>query len=265
LKPKLGLLIVILAFLLGQANNIWVVFNQSENPLLRTASVSLFFLLSALFIFIERKNLGDFALDRISLLVLIFFSFIRMRNDIAGEVWFLGVIALSGMLCTYVLISNWIHIPRTNLRWAVVGIIAGLVTAIFVSIVAIESGYLTAFENYRAPIPFSLVFINRIVYSLSFPALYEEILFRGFIWGYLTKIGWGDKRACWFQAIFFWTLHWGQLGFPLIFFIALPLLVFVVSILRHYSSQIFPSILAHTIINALSDSILIAMRWRYFY
>ena len=91
--------------------------------------------------------------------------------------------------------------------------------------------------------------IRRILYNLSFVSIYEELLFRGILWEYLRRSGMRENLVFWVQATIFWLLHIWRIGNPFYFFITLPIVTLMNSLLTRYSKQVVPSIFAHTITN----------------
>ena len=98
--------------------------------------------------------------------------------------------------------------------------------------------------------------IRRAIYDLSYVAPIEEILFRGLLWGYLVRVGWKEDKVFWFQAVLFWISHISRIEYPVSFFITIPISTIVFSILVRYSKQLFPSIIAHTVLNTLVPIVL---------
>jgi membrane protease YdiL (CAAX protease family) len=92
-----------------------------------------------------------------------------------------------------------------------------------------------------------------IVREFSSGALLEELLFRGFFWGYLRRQISEEGKIYWIQFILFWFVHLRRVvTAPFTFFIAIPLLAMLSSQLTLRSRQIFPAVLSHTVINILS-------------
>ena len=82
------------------------------------------------------------------------------------------------------------------------------------AILSIFEGYLEIFENYIPPTPFWLVLTNRVIYSFSIVTPYEEIIMRGFLWGYLRQAGLSENKACWIQGSLFLVSPFKPTDFP---------------------------------------------------
>ncbi|HND47765.1 MAG TPA: CPBP family intramembrane metalloprotease [Anaerolineales bacterium] len=94
-----------------------------------------------------------------------------------------------------------------------------------------------------------VIMLRQVFTELSFVPV-EELFYRGFLWGYLISIGWEERTVIWVQGGVFWITHVERLTTPISFFIFIPILTLILSKLRQRSNQVFPSIIAHVIINA---------------
>ena len=87
------------------------------------------------------------------------------------------------------------------------------------------------------------------IFGIGVAPLFEEIIFRGFLFKVLSDIG-GPATAVFVTAALFALLHipqlWGSwAGIALIFFVG-----YVLSLVRHRSNSLIPSVLMHTAYNA---------------
>ncbi len=204
LKPKLGVAFIVTTFLVLQTLKVWQYIVRTDNPYITSIMVTTEFVIIAFLIFIERKNLADFCLDRFSIVALVLVSIIRMRFQVSGENFFLGIIGIAGFISGIVLITRWPFIPKSDWRWIWIGLLVGCILAIPVGLIEIFSGYLLlSARTSLSPHPFILVLLNRTFFTLSFASVIEEIIFRGFLWGYLLKIGLTEKSTLWTQSAFF--------------------------------------------------------------
>lgn len=110
----------------------------------------------------------------------------------------------------------------------------------FVSIIGLDTiAYLTDYKKHNWPLWGAFIVI------CLFPGVFEEIAFRGYIFGKLEKIG-SQKEALIIQAAMFSILHLS----PAVFFSHF-LLGLVLGILRVRSKSLYPSILLHIAWNTI--------------
>jgi len=103
--------------------------------------------------------------------------------------------------------SRWTQLPKPNhflLKWILLGIVLG-----------IGFGALGGFAI-LAQIPISLIgasvaraltpsrALSLILFQAASAGISEELLFRGFLWGYLRKLGWLENRILFFPSSFVW-------------------------------------------------------------
>jgi membrane protease YdiL (CAAX protease family) len=201
-------------------------------------------------IWIENKNLEEFHIDRLSLVILIIFAFIRINYNVPYEIYFKVAIFILGSVLAILFIVNFRRIPQTKPRWILIGVLSCLLVIPFAYIDSLnpvikpDSAILTQSFIWNATLSAQGV--------LSFVSPYEELIYRSILWGQLRKWGWTNKKILLVQAILFWLVHfWEAFSNPFTFFILLPITILVTSLLVYYSKQIFPSILFHTACDAL--------------
>lgn len=208
------------------------------------------YLILAVLIIVELQNLEEFHIDKFTLLTFILFSLLRRRLGVVGESFFLGTIGFSGVAVAVVLIVKKPRMFRTKFNWVVVGLICAVSLVILATYTELQLRDTWALTPLlRDSIP--LTAVSQIIKDISSSALLEEMLFRGFIWGYLRRKDWAENKIFWAQNLLFWLIHMGRLVTPFSFFILIPLLSFISSKLTYHSKQIFPAIISHTAINAI--------------
>jgi membrane protease YdiL (CAAX protease family) len=208
----------------------------------------------ALVLWFEQNNLEEFNLDRISIFLLIIVGFTRSQFNIPMEIYFKIPIYLLNIGILISLILHYQKIPKTKWRWILIGLFSCLII-IPISLINSLQGQ-TDSDLSLIGNGFFVNFARNLVYSLSFVAPFEEIVIRGILWGQLRRWGWSINQVFWVQALIFWLLHIGQLfTMPLAFLITLPIMTLILSLLVRYSKQVFPSILVHTVANALGPLI----------
>lgn len=86
-------------------------------------------------------------------------------------------------------------------RWLLLGTATGIFGGSLVGLlISLQSETLV---NLDALLPMMLL----PTVQISIAAVSEEPLFRGFLWGYLQKLGWQDRRIWLFQAFLFGVAH----------------------------------------------------------
>lgn len=225
------------------------------SPYVKYTYITMIYVMLALSMWLERKNLHEFSLDRLALFILILSSFVRRRLGIENEIYFLAVIGVAGLVVLIVTILYWKQIPKTNFRWLVIGLCVAflaLIPIIFIESLQLQTMADSTVKSYGM----FWDIVRRAIYEISFTAPIEEFLFRGFLWGYLRKLNWNESEAFWIQGVLFWFSHIGKIVSPFTLFLTIPILTFTFSELRKRSGQITPSILVHLATNSIVPIIL---------
>ena len=147
-------------------------------------------------------------------------------------------------------------VPRKEWRWLLVGGLVGLgvvlVTAVPMSFQVrpfnpgVKLNVLSTVLQGVATIP----------YQLGYAAISEEPIFRGFLWGYLRKIGWRDLWIWLFQGLLFILAHlYYAKSAPISFWLIVPLGALVMGWLAWRSRSIATSMSAHGVINGLTNNL----------
>jgi len=208
-------------------------------------------LIIAILIWIEKNNLEKFHLDKPTLFIFILSCFFRTRYQMDGEIYFLVIIGFSGLLVILVLFPIWSKIPKTEFKWVWIAVLLALLALIPISNIDLSQFDTALNRSIFLPNIFRGI-TRQTIAELSFSIPVEEIIFRGFLWGYLCRLGWSNNKAAWTQGILFWLVHFFRYTtLPLTFLISVPLLTFVSTLLVLRSKQIFPSLVSHTLINVI--------------
>lgn len=268
MKHKAGLVIISLYLLALFALNICRLLfrplNPSESEWLQFIAKSIYteatisFVCIALLVWLEAKHLANFHLDRTSLLLLVIFGpFVRTTPRLLGEQPYLIVIWVACLLILLNIIRNWSIIPKTSFKLSFPGVLTigfGLL-----AILMIESFQPDLYTRVD-PLAFNpgLEIIRGIIYNLAAVSTVEEILFRGFFWGYLIQIGLSEKKAFWTQGVIFWLAHLSsKFAKPISFFITIPITTYVYSQIVRKTNQVFWSIVVHTFVNVIVPLLLV--------
>lgn len=203
----------------------------------------------ATFVWIRIDNLSEMHLERATLVLFAVFGILFSRLGAPGEAYLFPIRWLTSVAIIVALITKWKKIPQTNHKWPFIGLVASIpVTAIATMVELIQPQPWVSTNLYPSS-NLLLIALREIIYQLSYVTIFEEVIFRGLIWGFLIQAGWSDNKVFWVQAILFWMLHITKT--PLTFIITIPLITILFSALAKYSKQVFPGIIAHTILNAM--------------
>lgn len=198
---------------------------------------------------LEMGGLDRFQIDKYSLLALGASYFINLNYNKQNHFVFFVLLIL------FMYFIKWYYEKRGNIvntdviwtaRAACVAVF--LVSAIVIFQVLLR-GSLEVIPLLKGSV--FLTVLRQVLSELSFVPV-EEIFYRGFLWGYLISLGWKERTAIWVQGVVFWITHIERITTPLSFFVFIPILTLILSKLRQRSNQVFPSIIAHVIINLVS-------------
>lgn len=95
--------------------------------------------------------------------------------------------------------------------------------------------------------------IHQFLFQLSFVAIMEEPLFRGFFWGYLKKYKLSDITICIIQALLFWGGHIYYMDTGLNFWIWHPIAAFLLGLIIVKTKNIAYSLGAHALVNTIAQ------------
>lgn len=206
-------------------------------------------LLIILTLSLEKDNLADFHIDRISIIILITFGTIFHRrllvpNEIIYQItlWILSVYLL------YFLIRNWNSIPGMKLQEIIILSFVLLIFLLFINYLENSLHALPSHILDKSPI---LYVIRDLIFEFSFTASMEEFLFRGILWGILIRYGFSLRKVFFVQGFVFWLLHF-RVEYPAIFFVLLPLCAVFYSLLIVKFKRLFPAVLSHALVNAVT-------------
>jgi membrane protease YdiL (CAAX protease family) len=197
-------------------------------------------------------NLEEFHIDRLSMVILIIFGLVRIDNvGIPSQIYFKIIIFILSIVLLMLFLKKYRRIPGIGPRWIAVSLLSCLLV--------IPLAFIYHLLKITPPANFMSLkqgfFWNasrNILFDLYFVAPFEEIIYRGFLWGQLRRWGLTEKKTFWVTMIVFWLIHiWEYPSTPYVFLILVPLTTLVFGALVYYSKRISTSIIPHTIYNAL--------------
>jgi membrane protease YdiL (CAAX protease family) len=144
--------------------------------------------------------------------------------------------------------------PLPNVwRWALVGAIFAIVCNILLVNLGLEP------SSSRGAQPASFSYLLPAVFSqMTGAAVFEEPLFRGFVWGYLRRAQWKDGWIWLFQALFFTLGHVYYLQTEATgpWFIRIMLTSLIIGFIAWRAKSIFASMVTHGMFNASNDMLM---------
>lgn len=143
--------------------------------------------------------------------------------------------------------------PAGVWRWALVGAMLAIVTNIFTRRLGLEP------PGTRSSEPATIGFlITGLVVQMTTAAVFEEPLFRGFLWGYLRRVRWQDGWIWLFQALLFTFGHVYFLQTEPIgpWFIRIVFASLVIGLIAWRARSIFASMVTHGMFNASNNMLL---------
>jgi membrane protease YdiL (CAAX protease family) len=209
----------------------------------------------------ERDHLAAYHVDRVVIVLFLLGKPLELAFMVMGWRSSLGpavlplytVYLLAPIWLLWKLRGRWRRLPGPPagvLRWMGVALGLGLLFGFMGRyLIWIQAG--AAFPLLPRPLSIELL-IQTVLYQAASAGLSEEPLFRGFLWGYLHKLGWPVKRVLIFQASLFALAHLDALliGYWITTFLAL-VIGLVLGWLVYRSRSITTTITAHGLINGI--------------
>jgi membrane protease YdiL (CAAX protease family) len=140
--------------------------------------------------------------------------------------------------------------PQAFILWS----LAGALLALFLSLFTLQISLYP--PEVRSANPASLNWLfGSVLLQMTNAAVWEEPLFRGFLWGYLRLAGWKNFWIWIFQALLFTGAHFYYLNtepFGL-YFVRMMLPALLLGLVAWCARSIFASMVTHGFLNATGD------------
>lgn len=234
------------------------------------------YLLTALFIIVEKDKLSDYHIDRLTIFIIILCKPVQTLllsywgfTDLALTFphWpglLIWIISFGLLIFTIVHYNNLPKFPLKKSTWIIYGLLLGLISSItfgfFMFFNLKNTQYIDAMhiatEVKRIPITF--------LYQLGYAAVAEEPVFRGFVWGWLKQRNVKTFQICLIQTALFTLAHFYYIpDASFVLFTVIPLSAALFGWLAYRSKSIIPALLVHAEVNTftiLSASIIFLCR-----
>jgi membrane protease YdiL (CAAX protease family) len=214
------------------------------------------YLVTALLIWSERDRLRDFNIDT---LALAFFALGKPVQVMLGLLNIPGwphmpfdvAIMAAGAV---VLVAAWLRKRQSmpgfnpaNWIWLLIAVLIGTICGVLFAL---------SLRNFNPEVRHAVSLADFFfvpLIQLMNAATYEEPLFRGFLWGYLRKLGWRDLWIWLFQAFLFWFGHLYYLFVsPFSLWIIVPLGGLLLGWLAWRTRSVAVSMVGHGFINGIA-------------
>ncbi|GAA0121651.1 MAG: CPBP family intramembrane metalloprotease [Clostridium argentinense] len=221
------------------------------------------YLLTSILIIYERKNLLHYnftffsmvlftTMPVIGFLATIFTKDFQRIQYYNLQYNFLDYISLIvAVFLLILLISRKFSLQKKSLNQVIVELIIAIVLGVLLSFLI---------TGFRSIDKLRYIKISQVLpvtlFQFNYAAISEEPLFRGFIWGYLRKFQWKELWILIFQSTIFMLGHIYYLGnYPIFVFIRTFIVAFIFGVIVWKFRSIANSMIAHSIVNSLSQFI----------
>ncbi len=227
------------------------------------------YLLIAYLLWRERKNLTEFNIDKTTLIIFLLFGSVLRITRPDPHVAFhisVGVNFIVGICLMLSIHAELKDLPLTTgkpFQGLLIGLVAGVV--LYVSLNVKE---MNAIAQFLSQDKFDGLaakhigdFFLRLNYQLSVAAIPEEIIYRGFIWGYFKKIRMKEIWILLVQAGLSWLSHITYFNLnPYAFWVVVPVAGLTMGILVWRYKTVNVSILTHALYNSLNQFFFLLLR-----
>ncbi len=215
-----------------------------------------YYIIISLLIWVEREHLDENNIDLWSLILFFVFGVFLQPVETANR-YLRDISCISYTIIALILIIN-LHGKHVQLsrsysafRWLYVSVIFACLILWCIATVHVP---LTGISGpTKSPI---INHLYSILFNLSYIAIPEEAIFRGFLWGILNRMGFNNRKTLFIQAALFTAAH---IRFfqpeSIISYIGIFIFSLFVGFLAWKAHSIFPGIFTHAFHDYLSDLI----------
>ncbi len=258
LHLRIGWLVLAMLLLLRIPYSVLLTYASADNTGWGPAGFQLgTYLLVVFLIWWERNDLSAVHIDTLAIALIIVFE---PAQTVILRYWHIdtpltfphpaGLLMWAASIILLVALWRSPHKPAPiygiSLAWLAGGFLAGL---LFSAVPNID-----AFLRIQDIVPVPSLAASTAVaffYQIGFAAVSEEPLFRGFLWGYLRRLGWREPWVWLGQALLFMLAHIYFINaLHAQFWAAVPAAALILGLFAWRSRSIAPGMLAHAAYNA---------------
>jgi hypothetical protein len=147
------------------------------SPAFAYYSLVLHLLIKAYIAFIISKNitnLGEFALDRASIITFILFCFLRPNYQLPGESW-IGLLNICiGAFSSIIFIKHWREIPNVTYKGLFFGILLSICLFLVVFPLSLTTDHIYSRVDGYKNVPVWIIVFREVITTLSYTVIFEE-------------------------------------------------------------------------------------------
>ncbi|AEE91070.1 Abortive infection protein [Tepidanaerobacter acetatoxydans Re1] len=248
---KLNLGVLIALFFLRFA----LVFLSNANTIYSNRGLVIYllgtFILTGFFICKNIQTLSKYNISGLAIFIFLFSPIFSVIGDPYNFVAYINIpIAIAFGIYLFRK-RNEIVLTKTQTNKITINIAITLIITVVIITIGV---FIRGFKGGSNLDPLNLEWIiHQFLFQLSFAAIMEEPLFRGFFWGYLKKYKLSDITICVIQALLFWGVHIYYIDTGLNFWIFHPITAFLIGVIIVKTKNIAYSLVAHALINTISQ------------
>lgn len=232
---------------------------KSLSPFLSVICTFVIYIIICLLILNNKNDLSVYHIDKFSLFIFTIFGAL-LYVQIAGLINnFMGVFAsiyliFVAIVLTVLLLFSKIQLDYSKILnfWNGIGLLCGIIyPSLFIFLAFVILNVNMVVISHHSWLCVGWYFIKMSFWNLSYVAIGEEPIFRGFLWGVLKNHKLKDTHILVVQGVLFWISHYKYWNNPLVFWGSLPLFSLLLGFLAWKSKSIFPPLIAHALYNAV--------------
>lgn len=187
--------------------------------------------------------------DSFSLLAIVLGCVVRPVTGAKYESLINLYLGALGLCLVMYMISNRDRFKMPSYKSLIIGILWAVSTTVVLAIIA---AFVSPSKFDTLPSNVLIILLNSLLVQFSYVTVIEESLFRGLLVGFLVMRGYKENAALGIQAVFFWAIHYAQIGNILLFFIFIPILTISTTLIVRKYKMVYMAILVHTFVNVFT-------------
>lgn len=248
-KDKTSLILVILLLLLRFPLLIAGQFGMIDSTISAIVFLTGTYLFTGILLCRNISNLYQYHISAVALVIFLvspILSIISNPSDLSALVR----IAMAVVFAAYFIRNRKQIIAVKNDKKSI--LFNSLIVLVGILVTTLLFAYLRGFSGTESAYSPSML-MNGLLFQLSFAAVMEEPLFRGFLWGGFRQLGLSNGLVCGLQAGLFWLAHIYYYNTGINFWVIIPIGSIVLGLVAWKTRSITNSMVTHAFMNTLGD------------